>query len=168
VTVGMVFRLPLRKSEGFLRSFFALLGSDCRVPDHTTISRRARKLGKLPIGSAAGNKPVHILVDSTGLKIHVGDLRKPPKNRDSYVATVSTPKFTSIAQRLQTPAWPVLSSGATAPPPTPIRADTCAEHLMPNSPLALAGPVTGNAPSGGTVSGWKPVSVSSVPANRKS
>ena len=34
------------------------------------------------IGSTAGKRPVHILVDSTGLKIHVGNLRKPPKNRD--------------------------------------------------------------------------------------
>jgi hypothetical protein len=39
VTVGMVFRLALRQTEGFLRSLFALLGLDCRVPDHTTISR---------------------------------------------------------------------------------------------------------------------------------
>jgi hypothetical protein len=82
VTVGMVFRLALRQTEGFLRFLFALLGLDCRVPHHTTISRHARKLGKLPICSVAGDKPIHILVDSTGLKIHVGALRKPPKTRD--------------------------------------------------------------------------------------
>jgi hypothetical protein len=82
LTVGMVFHLALRQTEGFLGSLFALLGVDCRAPDHTTISRRARKLGKLPVCSAAGHKPVHILVDSTGLKIHVGNLRKPPKDRD--------------------------------------------------------------------------------------
>jgi hypothetical protein len=28
------------------------------------------------------NQPIHLIVDSTGLKIHVGHLRKPPKNRD--------------------------------------------------------------------------------------
>jgi len=82
LTVRMVFHLALRQTEGFLQSLFSLLDLDCRAPDHTTISRRARKLGKLPIGSAAGNRPVHILVDSTGLKVHVGNLRKPPKNRD--------------------------------------------------------------------------------------
>jgi hypothetical protein len=82
LTVGMVFHLALRQTEGFLRSLFALLGLDCRVPDHTTISRRARKLGKLPIRSASGAKPVHILVDSTGLKVHIGNLRQPPKTRD--------------------------------------------------------------------------------------
>jgi len=82
LTVGMVFHLTVRQTEGFLGSLFALLGVDCRAPDHTTISRRARKLGKLPVCSVAGNKPVHILVDSTGLKIHVGNLRKPPKDRN--------------------------------------------------------------------------------------
>jgi hypothetical protein len=78
----MVLHLALRQTEGFLQSLFSLLDVDCRAPDHTTISRRARKLGKLPICSAAGSKPVHILVDSTGLSIHVGNLRKPPRNRD--------------------------------------------------------------------------------------
>ena len=82
LTVGMVFHLGLRQTEGFLRSLFSLLDLDCQAPDHTTISRRARKLGRLFICSPAGKRPVHILIDSTGLKIHVGTLRKPPKNRD--------------------------------------------------------------------------------------
>ena len=82
LTIRLVFHLALRQTEGFLGSLCALLGVDSRTSDHTTVSRRARKLGKLPIGSAAGKRPVHILVDSTGLKIHVVNLRKPPKNRD--------------------------------------------------------------------------------------
>ena len=32
VSVGMVFRLALRQTEGFLRSLSGLLGVDCRVP----------------------------------------------------------------------------------------------------------------------------------------
>ena len=84
LTVGMVFHLALRQTEGFLRSLFALLGLERRVPDHTTISRRARKLGKLPFSPPAGNKPVHILVDRTGLKVCVGNLRKPPKNKRQW------------------------------------------------------------------------------------
>jgi len=78
----MVFHLALRQTEGFLQSLFTLLDLNCRAPDHTTISRRARKLGKLPICPVVGGGPVHILVDSTGLSIHVGKLRKPPKNKD--------------------------------------------------------------------------------------
>lgn len=26
--------------------------------------------------------PIHLLIDSSGLKVHVGKLRKPPRNRD--------------------------------------------------------------------------------------
>jgi hypothetical protein len=82
LTVGMVFHLGLRQAEGFLRSLFSLLDLDCQAPDHTTISRRARKLGRLSICPPAGKRPVHILIDSTGLKIHVGTLREPPRNKD--------------------------------------------------------------------------------------
>ena len=78
----MVFHLGLRQTEGFLRSLFSVLDLDCQAPDHTTISRRARRLGKLSICSPSGKRPVHILSDCTGLSIHVGTLRKPPKNRD--------------------------------------------------------------------------------------
>ena len=49
LTVGMVFHLGLRQAEGFLRSLFSLLNLDSQAPDHTTISRRARRLGKVPI-----------------------------------------------------------------------------------------------------------------------
>ena len=72
LTVGMVFHLPLRQTEGFLCSLFELLGSSAPVPDHTTISRRAAKLGK--VSFLAGNKDtaIHILVDSSGLRVHTG------------------------------------------------------------------------------------------------
>ena len=82
LTIGMVFHLPLRQTEGFLASLFALLGLTTPVPDHSTISRRASKLGKTPFCEDRGKKPVHILVDSSGLRVHVGTLRKPPKERD--------------------------------------------------------------------------------------
>ena len=48
VTLGMVFHLSSRQSEGLLRSLFALMKLDNDVPDHTTISRRKAKLGKVP------------------------------------------------------------------------------------------------------------------------
>ena len=43
----MVFHLSSRQSEGLLRSLFALMKLDNDVPDHTTISRRKAKLGKV-------------------------------------------------------------------------------------------------------------------------
>ena len=82
VTLGMVFNLPTRQTEGFLRSLFALLDLANEVPDHTTICRRMAKLGKVPLNARQSRRPVHILIDSSGLRVQVGQLRKPPKNRD--------------------------------------------------------------------------------------
>ncbi len=82
VTLGLVFHLPSRQTEGFVRSLFALLNLAADVPDHTTISRRKARLGAVPLGVRASRKPVHILIASSGLSVHVGQMRKPPKNRD--------------------------------------------------------------------------------------
>ena len=81
VTLSLVYHLALRQTEGFLCSIFQLLGLNLPVPDHTTISRRAKKLGKVAFAAAKRSGPIHLLIDSTGLKIHVGHLRKPPKQR---------------------------------------------------------------------------------------
>ena len=78
----MVFGLPSRQVEGFLRSLLALLALDHEVPDHTTISRRKAKLGKVTFGENQHKRPIHILIDSSGLAVHVGQLRKTPKSRD--------------------------------------------------------------------------------------
>ena len=44
LTLRLVFRLPLRQAEGFLRSVLSLMDVDLEAPDHTTISRRSRHL----------------------------------------------------------------------------------------------------------------------------
>jgi len=62
-----VFRLALRQTEGLIGSVLHLLGLDLRVPDHSTLSRRAETL-EVP-RPKAGSTPVHLLVDSTGLKL---------------------------------------------------------------------------------------------------
>ena len=68
LTVRLVFGLPLRQTEGFLRSLFGLMGVDLAVPDHTTLSRRAKGL-ELRLHSSASGGPIHLIVDSTGLSI---------------------------------------------------------------------------------------------------
>ncbi len=78
----MVFHLSSRQTEGMLRSLFALLKLANEVPDHTTVSRRKAKLGKVPFYQDKQKTPLHILIDSSGLAVHVGQLRKPPKSRD--------------------------------------------------------------------------------------
>ena len=74
LTLRAVFRLAFRQTEGLIGSIVALLGLMLRVPDHTTLSRRAATLDvpKLTrpsagVGGEAG--PLHLLVDSTGLKL---------------------------------------------------------------------------------------------------
>ncbi len=81
LTIRMVFHLPLRQTEGFLRSLADLLEVHLPIPDHTTLSRRLQKLGEIRFRRLATDRPIHLLIDSTGLRIHVGHLRTPPKNR---------------------------------------------------------------------------------------
>lgn len=79
--VSMVYGLALRQTEGFIESLFELAGVSLPVPDHTVVSRRVRKLGKIPMMPRIAKAPIHLLVDSSGLRIHVGQARKPPKRR---------------------------------------------------------------------------------------
>jgi len=74
LTLRAVFRLAYRQTEGLIGSVIRLLGLDLPVPDHTTLSRRAATLevprprsGNADAGRDA--EPVHLLVDSTGLKL---------------------------------------------------------------------------------------------------
>ena len=44
LTLRLVFNLPLRQAEGFLRSILSLMSSDLEAPDHSTLSRRSQSL----------------------------------------------------------------------------------------------------------------------------
>src|SRR5271169_229341 len=69
LALRLVFHQPLRQTEGLLRSIADVLAIDIAIPDHTTLSRRGGGLTILPkrIDRA---EPLHLLVDSTGLKIY--------------------------------------------------------------------------------------------------
>src|SRR3954452_5086665 len=67
LTLRAVFCLALRQTEGLIGSILQLLGLDLPVPDHSTLSRRAETLA-VPRPKAE-SAPVHLLVDSTGLKL---------------------------------------------------------------------------------------------------
>lgn len=64
----MAFRLPLRQAKDFPRSLFSLTDLVLKVPDHSTLSRRAGTLEITPLRVPAGRPLVQIL-DSTGLPI---------------------------------------------------------------------------------------------------
>ena len=68
LTLRTVFRLGLRQTEGLIGSILQLLGVDLSVPDYSTLSRRAQSLELLAQTRAAGG-PIHLLVDSSGLKL---------------------------------------------------------------------------------------------------
>jgi hypothetical protein len=70
LTLRAVFRLAYRQAEGLIASIISLLGLTLRVPDHTTLSRRAATLVvPRPRLNSEGARPLHLLVDSTGLKL---------------------------------------------------------------------------------------------------
>ena len=82
LVVRMVYKLAYRQTEGFLHSIASLLGLGIEIPDYSTLCRCSRLLRKkLRIPKAASNQPIHLMIDSTGLRIHVGTVRKPPKQR---------------------------------------------------------------------------------------
>src|ERR1700710_2952058 len=68
LTMRAVFRLALRQTEGLIGSIIALLGRALTVQNHSTMSRRSRTL-ELPPLRRSGTGPLHLLVDSTGLKL---------------------------------------------------------------------------------------------------
>jgi len=68
LTVKEVFHLTNRQTEGFIGSLFALMKIGLPVPDHSTLSKRGRGL-KVSLPKKA-NSSLHIVMDSTGLKIY--------------------------------------------------------------------------------------------------
>ncbi len=69
LTIKSVFRLPLRQTAGFVGSLITLLKLELTVPDYSTVCRRAKTLD-VPLGNRIReDEPLHLVVDSTGLKV---------------------------------------------------------------------------------------------------
>jgi Transposase DDE domain len=73
IETGHILRLafgrPWRQTEGLLRSIVTLLGVSLAIPDHTTFSRRSVSPSlATPLPPTPG--PVHVVIDSTGLKVY--------------------------------------------------------------------------------------------------
>jgi hypothetical protein len=66
---GMLFKQPLRQTQGWTRSIAELLGAEITVPDFSTLSRRGNGLNLSAKAASKTVRPVQLLVDSTGLKI---------------------------------------------------------------------------------------------------
>lgn len=69
LSLRAVFGLALRQTQGFLRSLADMLKLAVIVPHYSTLSRRAEGL-KVPVKCANRNgHPLHLVIDSTGLKV---------------------------------------------------------------------------------------------------
>jgi hypothetical protein len=63
-----LFQLPYRQTEGLGRSLIRLMQVDVAIPDFTSLAKRAAKL-KIALDVADRQGPIHVVVDSTGLKV---------------------------------------------------------------------------------------------------
>lgn len=69
LTLQAVYHLPYRQTEGFLRSVFQMMGITVTVPDYSTVNRRAKSVD-VPLEAHECRGNVHVVLDSTGLKVY--------------------------------------------------------------------------------------------------
>lgn len=68
-TLKALYHLPYRGTEGMMSSVFRLMGRRDKVPDYTTLNRRSPGL-KVVLDLAQRDHPIHLVVDTTGLKVY--------------------------------------------------------------------------------------------------
>ena len=64
------FGLTLRETKGFARSIFEWMGLRLEVPSYTTLCRRLGSLGLILWQDIKRSDLIHVVVDSTGLKVY--------------------------------------------------------------------------------------------------
>jgi Transposase DDE domain len=69
LTLRLLFRLPLRQTEGFLSSLLTLMDVTLPCPDHTTLLRRNTTVAIQQQVDRASEGPLSLIVDSSGLKV---------------------------------------------------------------------------------------------------
>jgi len=69
LALRLLFRLPLRQTEGFLSSILTLMDVTLPCPDHTTLSRRHATVAIRRQIDRAPQEAISLIVDSSGLKV---------------------------------------------------------------------------------------------------
>lgn len=64
------FRLSLRKTQGFLEGLISSLDLNIEAPHYSTLSRRSESLEIEALGNLDWTKPIHMLIDASGLKVY--------------------------------------------------------------------------------------------------
>jgi hypothetical protein len=101
LVLRIVFHLPLRQAEGFLRSVLSLMALDLEAPDHTTLSRRTQHVD-VSLRLAATKGHLHLIVDSTGLSI-IGEVLADGNAQDSNTALNLIDEIDDIRLRARHP-----------------------------------------------------------------
>ena len=68
LTLKVLFKLPFRAAQGLAMDLIDLLKLELPCPNYSTLSRRAKTL-KIDLGVRKTGEPIHLLVDSTGVKV---------------------------------------------------------------------------------------------------
>ena len=88
LTMKVLFGMALRQTTGFVESLLRLIDLDWTVPNFSTLSRRQKSLKvNIPYRGSAG--PLHLLIDSTGIKVE-GATRSGRCSQPRWFATRPT------------------------------------------------------------------------------
>jgi IS5 family transposase len=68
LSLKILFKLPLRATQGLGMDLIELMKLNLSCPNYSTLSRRAKTL-KIDLGVKKTGEPIHLLVDSTGIKV---------------------------------------------------------------------------------------------------
>lgn len=70
LTMQQCFRLPLRNTEGVVSEFLSKLNTSCKAPDYSTLSKRKKTLPVTIRTRPMSNEPLHLVADSSGIKVY--------------------------------------------------------------------------------------------------
>jgi len=69
-TLQEIYHLPLRSTRGLMLSIVKLMGLDLTVPDYSVLCRRRKRL-EVILPRRKKQEPLHMVVDSTGIRYSV-------------------------------------------------------------------------------------------------
>ena len=99
LTLRTAYRLGLRQTQGLMGSIGTLMGLDIRVPDFSTLSRRANGLSIAQVMRQAGSVPVHLVVG----QYRPQDLRRRGMARAEASNQGNTPPLAQTPPRAEPP-----------------------------------------------------------------
>jgi hypothetical protein len=102
LTMKVLFGMALRQMTGFFESLLRLVGLDWAVPDFSTLSRRQETL-KVNIPYRVSDGPLHLLVDSTGIRVE-GEGERTEEGQQTVRGTVRPTKAQARGHQTPGPA----------------------------------------------------------------